>query len=106
MLLKSGADASIKNAAGKTALGLATKEDVKALLRAGAPASSTPSGPVPAEFIKVLAAVGLSQFGPRFVSELGMSSAGDAKFLTDDHLATIGLKPLERARLLAQIQQM
>jgi hypothetical protein len=57
---------------------------------------------VPADVAALLSRLSLSPYGPKLVSELGMTSASDAALLTESHLESIGMKPLERRMLLAE----
>ncbi len=58
---------------------------------------------MPADLALLLSELSLSAYGPALISDLGVSSAGDAAFLTDADLQSINMKPVERRKLLAAV---
>jgi hypothetical protein len=65
---------------------------------AAAPAAAVT---VPADLALLLSGLSLSAYGPALCSQLGMASAAEAALLTDADLQEVGMKPMERRRLLA-----
>jgi hypothetical protein len=58
---------------------------------------------VPSDVAALLSRLLLSKYGPAVVSDLGVCSVDDAAFLTEAHLESIGMKPVERSKLLAAV---
>jgi hypothetical protein len=67
---------------------------------AAAAATARTSASVPADVAALLSSLSLSAYGPPLCAKLGMHSAADAALLTDADLESVGMKPLERRRLL------
>jgi uncharacterized caspase-like protein len=51
----------------------------------------------------LLSRLSLSAYGPELVNKLGVGSCADVAFVTDADLAHIGMKPVERRKLLADV---
>ena len=106
----SSPSAALRPQDGKTPIDLADNNATAtlALLRNPPPQSSSSSGAamfsaaaVPSDVATLLASLSLSQHGPALVTTLGLAAASDVALLTDADLEQIGMKPLERRKLLA-----
>jgi hypothetical protein len=73
-----------------------------AIRRVPRPPPALAARSVPADVAALLSQLALSQHGPALV-KLGMTATSDAAHLTDADLERIGMKPLERRKLLAAV---
>lgn len=56
--------------------------------------------PIPLDVAAMLSQLGLARFGEALVGKLGMASVADVELLTEADLEVLGMKPLERRKLL------
>ncbi len=99
---KAAEEAAARKAAEERAA--AAERDKAAVLDAAArKAAPATSAAVPADVAALLSQLSLSQHAPALVTQLGLTCAADASMLTDADLEHIGMKPLERRKLLAAV---
>ncbi len=79
----------------------ATRAAFRTAVAAAPAAAPAAVASVPADLALLLSGLSLSAYGPTLCSQLGMASAAEAALLTDADLQEVGMKPMERRRLLA-----
>ena len=88
-------------AADKAAVEKASAE--KAAAAKPGPSTGAAAVAVPADVAALLASVRLDAYGPALCDGLGVGCAADLRYLTEDHLVEIRMKPVERARLMERV---
>jgi hypothetical protein len=89
---------SLRRTEGKTPLEKAHDDATRSAFCTAVTAS------VPLDVAALLSDIALSQFGPALCSQLGVGSLQAGRHVTEAHLASIGMKPVEACMFLNRVK--